>query len=246
MILTMDGVRNLILKGAGLDTDTPIGTVNASGTATADMSKRLVWVTANTTDIDSDREVVVPGGAVPDSRFFSLGNVFIDHKYTGDFIIGRKRKALPRFNTRGEQDAWTVQFHVYPLTKSRYADDILTIAEAGGLTVSVGIQGLDFGKTTNVEKLKYKQADAVPLTIVRTWNWLELSVTFMPANLRCRQMGYGENFGEWSPEVAKCMAITDRLICKGKIQKETADALGFSRLLPKPKYRGILITSTEG
>lgn len=227
--LTGDDIRRAIIKSSSLPQDAAVGVVSMTPTEQrADRAKRLVWVTATTSDIDSDREVVVPGGCDPASRFFSLKSCFVDHKYDHDHFFGKMRKALPKMGAGGEQSGWTVQFEVYPL-KSAYADDILTIAERGELSVSIGLQGLDYGKTTTAEKTKYMQGGAVPTTIVRKWNWLELSSTMMPANLKCRQIGYGE---ELSIDAAtmKRLDIFDNMLVKGEIKRETADAMGFSAL----------------
>jgi len=230
--LTGDDIRRAIIKSSKLPDDAAIGTLDCKpAEQRADRENRLVWVTATTSDIDSDQEVVVPSGCDPASRFFSLKSCFVDHKYDHDHFFGKMRKAMPKRGASGEQSGWTVQFEVYPL-KSAYADDILTIAERGQLTVSIGLQGLDYGKTTTAEKTKYMQGGAVPTTIVRKWNWLELSSTMMPANLKCRQIGYGEEL-KIDADTMKRLDIFDNMICKGEIKRETADAMGFSVLTQK-------------
>lgn len=226
-----DDIRRAIIKNAKVAEDAAIGVVSIAGkNVTADRSNRLIWVTATTTDIDSDQEVVVASGAAKDSRFFTLKNIFVDHKYDQASFVGQMHKTLPRTGPTGEQDGWKVQFKVFPLKASRYADDILTIAEEGALTVSIGMEGFDYGKTTNTEKSKYKNGSKVPVSIVRTWNWLEMSTTMMPANLRCRQIGYGDQI-EIDTSTLKRIDIFDDLLVKGKIQIDTADALGFSQLV---------------
>lgn len=257
MLLSGDDIRRGIIKRAGLKDDAAVGTFSPSlRVESVNRSNRIVWVTATTTDIDSDQEVVVASGADPKSRFFSLKNVFVDHHYDTGSFIGKMRKTLPVYGMGGEQNGWKVQFEVYPLTKSEYADDILTIAERNGLTVSIGMQGYDFGKTTNAEKMKYRQGSVVPISIVRTYNWLELSTTMMPANLSCRQIGHGDDLviGE---EAMKRIDLFDNLLCKGEIKRATADALGFSALTQKratarlatqlhvPKFRGMILVDGQ-
>lgn len=225
-----DIIRKSMLSHFRLKEDSAVGIASVKPTqVTANRDTRVVWGIATMTDIDAEDEVVVAGGAHKDSRFFTLKNVFVDHKYDFGSGIGRLRKHFPTNSPAGEHNGWKIQFDVLPLQNSKFAADVLTFAERDALTFSIGMMGMDYGKTTTSEKAKYKQGSKVPVSIVRAWDWLETSVTLMPCNLRCRQLGYGDHV-DIDDGGIKRLDIVDNLLCRGSVDIESADALGFSSM----------------
>lgn len=147
----------------------------------------IVKMIATTNDIDLDREVVVPEGARTD-YFFNNNSIFVDHYYDADHCIGKRRNAKLMHNLRGEATGWEVDFHIFNL-KNPLAADMIVFAKDGSLASSIGFQALDYGKPEPSEMVRYKQGDVTPRSIVREWDWLELSVTMFPCNVMAAQVG---------------------------------------------------------
>lgn len=247
------------LRKAIIDSNTQLDQASAVGTwDTRTMpvrvergDKPIMWINATTKDIDEEGEVIVPGGCDDQSYWFKTGSVFVDHKHDSGSMVGWKRKVIPKMES-GEQYGWAVQIGMMPPGKSPYAEEMVYAAEEGIVYASIEVVGRDMGRTTVDEKKKYRQGLDVPLTIVRTWEWVGLTLTFIPMNTACRQIGYAEPF-EIDDATDKRLGTIDNLICKGKIRKEIADRMGFSVFtqrkaqrellveLQRPKMRGMLI-----
>lgn len=227
-----DDIRRSIIKYAELPETAAVGVrTSLTKNVTVNRDRRLLTVTATTADVDEDLEVIVPSGCDPGSYWFTTKNIFWDHKHDNASYVARMRKAYPRM-TGGVQDGWTCQVDVLPLAKSMSGDDLMTIAEYGGLFASIELVGIDFGKTTNAEKMKYKQGNKVPMTIVRTWKWVGLTFTMIPANVSCKAVGYADALG-YSDGMDKHMEMLDELIVKGRIRRETAEMMGYSDVLQR-------------
>lgn len=231
MYLNNDDLRRTIIarKDAGLGPTSAVGVSSRRAKAeNINRSTRLMWVTATTSDVDTDREVIVPEGCDPASYWLKTKGVFIDHAHDmGSAVATMQNRPLPTFGAGGLQNGWKVQLAL--LKSSPHAPTVMELAESGNLFSSIEVVGLDFGKTTNAEKVRYKQDEHVPMTIVRTWQWMGLTLTLIPANAKCRQLGYVEDAAV-SEQALKALGEVDRLICKGRVRKETADLMGFSAL----------------
>src|SRR5574343_128777 len=102
-----DEIRAEIRKYGKLPEDAKVGVVSSfAQEQRVDEANRSLWVTATTSDIDLEREVVVPSGA-DTSHFFALRNIFIEHKLDFAHCVGKLRSAQPRYGKNGEQDGWT-------------------------------------------------------------------------------------------------------------------------------------------
>ena len=129
---------------------------------------RGVVVIANTADVDLDSEVVVPSGA-DTSYFFKNRTIFWNHDY--DTPIARLRYA----SLKGGKWIVNVTFG-----KGPFASEVRSMVEEGIVTgTSVGFIPLVWGQPTPEEVKTYGQHDS----IVRSWKWLELSITPLPCNI---------------------------------------------------------------
>lgn len=204
-----------------------VGVTASFGKATqVDAENRSIRVTANTDDVDLEDEVVVPSGA-DTGYFFANRKIFLDHDYTFDKCVGVLRAAAPRPSAKDHR-AWMCHLHIYDLSRSPYGNDILTIAEEGGIGTSIGFVAKDYGNLSKEEQAAYTKGGKSPSSIVRSWKWLELSVTAMPCNVACQSVAGAK------ADDSK-MGILDNLLTKGRIKRETATALGM------PTTRGVVI-----
>lgn len=186
-----------------------------------DVKSRDIVVVATTNDIDLDREVVVPSGA--NTEYFSNnGSVFVDHCYSLPFCIGKLRnKPKAITDSSGVVCGWLCRFHVYDGAKNPLADDVWTMANQGGISVSIGFRATDFGDTSPSEKIMYSKGGVSPRSIVRKWDWLELSVTQFPCNVMARQIGIETEDDDEVPimtdSVKSRIACAQKLGCDGKL-----------------------------
>jgi hypothetical protein len=151
------------------------GEASAKAEVTAD-SRDLV-VVANTARIDMDNEVVVPeGGRL--GYFGENRSVFFDHMYDDASFVGKVRRGYPKL-VGGE---WSVRFTV---RRNERGDQLLRDAEDFGVSVSIGFDVLKAGEPTPEEVEQYGGGKSFG-SIVREWEWAELSVTWMPSNVEAR------------------------------------------------------------
>lgn len=182
-----------------------------------DADREIVMV-ANTDDVDSDGEVVVPDGALQDSYFFDNRNVFVDHEVEESFAVAKVRSWYKR-PASGQARRWEVRmkFGTHPVAEAMWQ-----IARDGLFGSSVGFLRLRAGPPSPDEKSVPRWTTA--RSFVRAWNWVELSVTCLPCNAKCQTIGVEEMAD------AKA-AMLDGMVCKSRIRREAAYALG----LPQPK-----------
>lgn len=192
-------VRDTAVKAGYSDTD-PVGLLGVlidprdvrvkSQTPT----QTIVEVVATTDDVDLDDEVVVPGGANL-AYFLRNGSVFVDHDTRFASRVGVQRSVRP-FPTGSSQRGWAVDIVMDP---GAFAQDVLAKAQSGGMGMSIGFRAKDWGKPTAEEVKRYTRDGKAPQSIVRTWDWLELSFTPMPCNVACRVVSVMEPEAEEEP-----------------------------------------------
>ena len=196
--------------------DEPVGIVACVGKdVEVDTSRgnRDIIVTANTADVDLDEEIVLPGGA--DTGYFLANRkVVVDHMYDMASCVGHVR-ALNPVKVGGETTAWKTRIGMYDLP---IADDILKIARATGIGVSIGFNPTAYGPPSDDEVAKYAGKGSFK-SIVRQWKWLELSFTAFPCNVACQS-------GAVIEDDSKQIQL-DELVTKGVIRAESATALGM-------------------
>lgn len=123
---------------------------------------------ANTADVDLDSEVVVPSGA-DTSYFFRNRTIFLDHDYTKP--VARLRYASLK---RGK---WIVNM---TFGRSALAQEARANVDDGVVNgCSIGFIPTDYGRPTADEIKAYGPHES----IVRSWEWLELSLTGLPCNV---------------------------------------------------------------
>jgi len=160
-------------------------------------NKRNVLVTANTTGVDCDSEVVLPYGA--QLGYFGLNRrVFVDHDYKFWDMCGGVRTGWPTM----VNGAWDVLFAT---RRSAVGDQVLKDAEDFGISVSIGFDAIDVGPPTPEEVEKYGGGESFR-SIVRQWEWIELSVTYMPCLVHARQP-HAVGF-EPAPVAGKTVTVT--------------------------------------
>jgi hypothetical protein len=200
---------------------------HASVKADTSNGNRDIEVIANTSDIDLDREVVVPGGAVMD-YFDKNKAIFLDHRYESEYVVGKMR-TVSKILQDGKMVGWKIRVRMAP---NELASDIIKMVNAGQAPgASVGFEPLERGAPTDDEAKAYAKGGEAPESVVRRWHWLETSLTWMPCNVACQATG--------SPEQDDSkMAALDGLVTKGVIRRTTAAALG---LQVKPKRAIVLL-----
>lgn len=173
------------------------------------------YATANTADIDLDDEVVDPKGA--DLAYINRNRqLFADHDYALTSVVGviRGFKAFP--NT-GAQTAWRVRIKLNTTPLGQTARTI--IREHGHIGLSIGFMARDYGPPTDAEAKAFGKGGKTPRSIVRAWDWFELSVTALPCNVSCQT-------GETAVDEKRVVDLVE-LVRKGVLDRECAAALGI-------------------
>jgi hypothetical protein len=146
----------------------------SAATVRANSPHRDLLVIANTARIDADREVVVPSGGQL-GYFGENRSVFYDHAYSDADFIGKVRTGYPKL----VGDAWHA---LIGIRRSPRGDQLVRDAEDFDVSVSIGFDALEVDKPTDEEVKRYGKGKPFD-SIVRRWEWVELSVTWMPCNL---------------------------------------------------------------
>lgn len=176
--------------------------------------RREIVFMANTDHVDESGEIVVPSGAVPDSYFFTVKSVFVDHWYDFDRLIGTARTWAARPSAANHK-YWEVRVRVHA-KNNPLCDDVLTVAREAGIGCSIGFAPLNTRAPKPEDSPAYKAA----ATITDRWNWIELSVTAMPCNPYAGSM-------RLTDEDEKRLSAIDTLVTKGRVKRESAAAMGF-------------------
>lgn len=204
----------------GIADDATVGVVSSFGKGAEVVDKadtRDILVTANTQDIDLDNEVVVPSGA--DTTYFERNKmIFADHMYDLSQVAGKLRQ-LDKYPSDADHKSWRVRAHI---NDNPIGNAIMTIVrETGQIGVSVGFKALSFGPPTEEELAKYSIDGSTLRSIVRAWEWFELSFTALPCNVACQSMGLTEG------KSVDMYNAVDELVTKGLIDRESASLLGM-------------------
>lgn len=188
----------------------------------------LVFV-ATTEALDVDDEVVIAGGVEKDSYFFRNRSCFIDHQYDMDHAIGtlRNRQAIP---TASKPSGWKVGIRLN--MEHRHAPMILRLAREGSIGSSIGFASIKSGNPTEDETKRYSRGDRSPRRIHRQWEWIEQSITAIPANVDAQAIGF---------ENAK-QARLDELVTRGGCPRDLAVSLGMA---DTPTRRKFAVADTE-
>lgn len=197
-------------------------------------SQREIILTATTDDIDSDREVVIPGGV--DMMYFNVNKaIFVDHMYDQAHRVGTLRWTRP-YPSVSAISGWEVRCSILGGLSNPLADDTWTIINepGGAMGASIGFLALDYGAPDKTEKTMYPGAESV----VRRAEVFETSLTSLPANVRCRVLGAElvMDPDDLEPQYQQAAATIQRLAVKGRIRAESAIAFGVD---PEPKRRRV-------
>lgn len=218
-------------KTHGVKSDVPIGIKSSFPERFAEEPQNPtdIILRATTASIDLDGEVVVPRGVRADSYFFRNKSVFVDHRYEYTMLAAKYRSHVFLTLTSGVEAINCRVRMCNPINDLRR--DIIVVARESGIASSIGFAPDDVGKPNSKEVAKYKQADKEPESIVRTWNWLELSFTAIPMNVDCQSQAVTMD--------EKALNRIDDLVTKSRIRRETAVLLGLP-ITPKRKYHAVL------
>lgn len=220
MILT-GKARERVAKNFGLEDDESIGAHGKFAQFDSVDGDGHYWATVNTAAIDSDDEVVVPSGANP-HYFEQAKSVYLNHNYDA-LPIGTMRHV----KYKPKPDVWKMQFHV--TNRTAPGKDTRVMIEEGAVRgTSVMFTTDDVGPPSEEEVAKYGPSRS----IVRTWNWIETSVTPMPCNIEALF-----DPGSFDDETNKSL---ERLVGKGWIHRKTAEAMGW-----KPARKTIVLPRCE-
>jgi hypothetical protein len=173
----------------------------------------IVQFVAMTEAVDMDDDVVLAGGVDRDSYFFTNKSVFVDHAYDLSNLIGKARRIIPRPSLDGVKQ-WDV--HVRLLKDHPHSASILELAEEGLIGSSIGFAAKEFGPPSEKELAAYTSGPKSPRRIVRSWEWLEQSITAIPANVEAQAIGH---------EAAKHLLL-EGLVSDGRISRDLAGSLG--------------------
>lgn len=209
-----------IARGDKSAKDAEIGIRGSYGAKLTVTDDRCLWLVANTDDIDCDGEVVDPAGADVEHYFGANKQIFADHNYLVNSAVGTARKIIPGPTNRSIQH-WKCYVHVYDKPGNKLGDDILTMAREGGIGSSIAFKRIEGGRPNAAEVLKYSKNGVAPDIVTRKWGWMELSFTAFPCNVRCQSFEAKSIAGD------KCAGVIDDLLCKNRICRESAEAVGF-------------------
>lgn len=220
------------LKQHGIQDGESVGVVSSYGKGaeidTKNNTRDLV-VVANTGDIDLDNEVVIPSGA--DTKYFERNRmIFADHQYDLSQVAGKMRH-LHKYPTEADHKAWRVRAHV---NNNPIGNAVWTIVEeTGQIGVSVGFIAKEYGPPDDEERKAYRGKDgSTPRSIVREWEWFELSFTALPCNVACQSLAMTQG------KSADMLNEVERLVTKGRIDRESAYLLGMP-ITPKRKMHAV-------
>lgn len=220
-------VRESIRERHRLSKDAAVGRLSVHGAKVKVGAERLISGVATTDDIDLDTEVVVQGGC--DASYFTRNkSVFLDHIYTMDKAVGRLRSQSLRHDKDGRIVARSIQVHV---RTGGLGDDVLAVAKEIGIGFSIGFNATEFGAPTDDEVKMYGKGGVRPQRIIREWEWLETSFTCLPCNVSCQVDGAG------SVDDSKAGDLS-RMVAKGMIRLDSAEALGLPRRKKTIVYMG--------
>lgn len=192
----------------------------------ADKKARELTFIINTDDVDSDAEIVVPDGLDFEPFKRNDGRVFLDHKYDLQHTIGKLRR-LRAFPTEDNVRGWMMTMFVSNSIQSGHADAVLLAAREIGIGASIGFIPQIVDRPRDDDPERYKSAE----WIIRKASVFEVSLTMLPANLSCQGVE-----DEPKPRASSFLmgAAVERLVTKGKIKPETAEAMGWARPMPLP------------
>lgn len=201
----------------------PLGQIQPTGKElSVDRGNRLIKFIATAETIDCDRQIVVASGA-DTTYFFKNRKIFVDHEYDIRSHVGTLRSATPWNGAKAtafgapDHTAWWVKVYILPLSGNPLCDDILTMAEAGGIGTSIGYESVDEGRATAEEKARYVRYKSL-VSVLRKWRWVEQTITAMPCNPEAQSI----------PEIdGTKAAVIEGLLTKGYIKPESARLVGF-------------------
>lgn len=137
---------------------------------------------ATTNDMDSSREVVVPEGA--DLTYFVQNkSIFVDHYYDVGHYVGNLRTNSLKLvhDAAGVPYGWRVRVAMNKNSNPELVQTCMGIATEG-IGMSIGFRAIDWGSPTSDEAKRWPGVQ----TVIRKWQWLELSLTPFPCNVVCR------------------------------------------------------------
>lgn len=177
----MNPVLERIKHANGLADDAPIGVracISSVELITKANTRDVVGI-ATTDAIDSESEVVLPEGA--DTTYFAANRkVFVDHWTTMDHCVGTLRSM--KLDTSSALKGWRVRIALAREGTNELADFVAAMAADTGIGLSIGFMATNYGPPTPEEAKRYPGAR----TIIRNWEWYELSFTPFPCNVSCQ------------------------------------------------------------
>lgn len=208
---------------------------------------RDIVVIANTNDIDLESEVVVASGA--DTAYFEKNkHIFADHMYDVANGAGKLRHLDPH-PSKENHKGWRVRARI---NDNPIGNAIKTIVEqTGQIGVSIGFIAKDFGPPTEAELAEFGGGDREIRSVVRAWQWFELSFTLLPCNV------FAQSIGGLMGEVVEGKSLdmlhaVDNMVVKGLIGRDIANLLGAPisakrkiYRVPEPKPRYLVTLSDD-
>jgi len=172
-----------------------------------------IIVTANTGDIDLENERVMPGGA--DKSYFQANRkMFADHRYDLESGVAEARSVSAYPNPQ-EIKSWRIRCRLMDTPLARTIRAI--VDDTNQIGVSIGFIPKDWGMPSDEER---ETLGGDFQTIVRSWSWFETSFTLLPCNVSCQSI-------VTEGKSMDMVDSADRLLSAGKIDRESAAALGM-------------------
>lgn len=137
---------------------------------------------ATTDHVDSEGDVVLPGGCVPKSYFEQNGKVFMDHWTGGEDLVGWKRFIKPVEGRWDGVESRGWQVKVALIKSSPHYDMLCEVCSATTFGMSIGFIPLEMGPPSKDEAARYPGVK----NVIRKWEWYELSFTPFPCNVNCQ------------------------------------------------------------
>lgn len=216
----MTTIADRIRERHKIAADRPVGVrgVWPKIAADVDMDAREIMVICNTDDLDSDDEVVVPGGLDFGPMKKNNGRIFLDHRYTAEYCVGKVRSIQPVGLNRSRPTAWAMKAFIL---SGGLGDDMLSAAREVGIGASIGFVPTDMGPPDDSDPPHYRKA----VRIIRKAEVYEISLTMLPANVSCQAAEVSHSYDE---EHAPMQARMGELVTKGRIRRESALIMGWT------------------
>jgi len=186
---------------------------------------RTINIIATTSDMDLDKERVMPQGA--DTSYWRQNGlkVYTDHCYSVHDVAGVVNpSSLRMFPDESNPRGWKMSVGIL---NNPVGDAIVEITRATGqIGASIGFTPIESTRPSTLS-IGEDDEDDMPERVITKWMWLETSFTAMPCNVSCQ--------GALVNNPGKMLSTLEGLVRKGRVLPQAAYALGLPQTEVKKK-----------